>query len=98
MNFSLFKSRKRGELTAVDDVVSGPRRRADVARRTSAWMQCGIEATWQSHGWPARGASGTDGSTRTSPRGRVHADEFTRTPVRGTTWHVRGSHMEGPWV
>ena len=41
MNFSLFKPRKRGELTAGDDVASGPRRRADVARGTSAWMRRG---------------------------------------------------------
>ena len=56
MKFSLFQSRKRGELTAGDDVASGPRRRADVARGTSAWMRRDTEAPWQSHGWPARGA------------------------------------------
>ena len=78
---------KRGELTAVDDVASGPRRRADVARGTSAWMRRGTKAKWQSHGWPARGAGGADAW-----------QEATRTPVKGATWHVRGSHMEGPRV
>ena len=73
MNFSLFKSRKRGELTASGDVASRPRRRADVARETNAWMRRGTEATWQSHGWPARGAGGADAwqeATRMGPRGR----------------------------
>ena len=60
MNFSLFKSQKRGEITAGDDVASGPRPRADMARGTSAWMRCGTEATWQSHGWPVRGAGAID--------------------------------------
>ena len=74
MNFPLFKSRKRGELTAGDDVASGPRQRADVACDTSAWMRRGTKATWQSHGWPARGAGGAGAwqeATRTCPRGRL---------------------------
>ena len=65
-------------------MASGPRRRADVARGTNAWMLRGSEATWQSHVWPARGAGGAD------------ADGSTRTPVRGATWHVTGLHVEGP--
>ena len=54
-------------------MASGPRRRADVARETSAWMRRGIEATWQNHGRPARGAGGADvwqEAARTGPRGR----------------------------
>ena len=39
---------------------SGPRQRANVARGAIAWMRCGTEATWQSHGWPARGVGGAD--------------------------------------
>ena len=91
MNIYLFKSRKRGELTAADDMASGPRRRADVAREISAWMRRGTEATWQSHGQPARGAGGADAW-----------QEATRTPVRGAMWQVR-VHMwrahgySGPW-
>ena len=54
-------------------MASRPRRRADVALGTSAWMRRGTEATWQSHGRPARGAGGADAwqeATRTGPRGR----------------------------
>ena len=58
--FYLLKSPKRGFITSSDDVVSRPRRRADVAHGTSAWMRRRTEATWQSHGRPTRGAGGAD--------------------------------------
>ena len=54
-------------------MASGPRRRADVACGTSAWMRHGTEGTWQSHAWPMRGAGGADmwqEATQTGPRGR----------------------------
>ena len=54
-------------------MASGPRRRADMARGTNAWMLRGTKATWQSNDWPARGAGGADAwqeATRTGPRGR----------------------------
>ena len=58
MNFSLFKSRKRGVVTAGAAVVSGTGAQADVARGTTARVRRGAEATWQSRGWPTRGAGG----------------------------------------
>ena len=46
----IYLNREKGDLLAAcDDVASGPKRRADVARGTSAWMQRGTEATWQGH-------------------------------------------------
>ena len=62
MNFSLFKSRKRGVLTAGADVASGTGWRADVARGTTVLMRRGTNATWQGSGWPARGAGGVEGA------------------------------------
>ena len=47
---------------AGDDVASGPRGRADVVHGTTEWMRRGTKATWQSHGWPARGAGGAQGA------------------------------------
>ena len=57
-------------------MVSGPSGRADVARRTTAWMRRGIEATWQSHGWPGEAQVAHKAQTRgRRPRGpRVHAN------------------------
>ena len=89
--FLLKKSQKGGCLLVGADVASGTRWRADVARGTSAWMRRGIEAMWQSHGRPARGA------------GRADAwQEATRTPRRGATWHRRvriwrAHEYSGPW-
>ena len=77
MNFSLFKSRKKGVLTAG----------ADVARGTTALIRRGIEATWQGSGWPARDAGGAEGAdtwqeaTRST---RVHVGALW-----GATWLVR---------
>ena len=54
-------------------MVRGTSGRADMARGTTAWMRRGHEATWQSPGWPKRGAGGADmwqEATRTGPRGR----------------------------
>ena len=70
-------------------MASGPRWHADMARGTNTWMQRDTEATWQSHGWPARGAGGAD-----MPRGRVHAGarEGRHVACGG------GTHMEGPRV
>ena len=88
-------AKKSDLLPASDDVESGPRRRADVARGTSAWMRRGTEATWQSHGWPTRGAGGADAwqeSTRTGPRGaRVGRRVGDRAGSGGPTGIV------GPW-
>ena len=53
---------------------------ADVARRTSARMRRGTEATWQDHAWPTRGASGT--YTWQEAR-RVHADARVGCHVAG---------------
>ena len=74
-------------------MVSGPDWRADVAREATASMRRGTEATWQSHGWPARGAGGAQGAdTWQKPRvsTRVHADAR-----EGTTWQA-GLAYGGP--
>ena len=36
-----------------------------MARESTAWVQRGAEATWHSHGWPARGARGAQGGAAT---------------------------------
>ena len=55
-------AKKGGFLPAGADVASGSCGHADVARGTTAWVRRGTEATWQSHGWPARGAGGAQGA------------------------------------
>ena len=60
-------------LPAGDDVVSGARWRADVARGTTVQMRRGIEATWQGRRWPTRGAGGTQGADTWQEATRVHA-------------------------
>ena len=73
MNFSLFKSRKRGKLTAGADVASGTGARADMARGTTARVRRGAEAMWQSSGWPTRGPGGAQGADTWQEATRVHA-------------------------
>ena len=66
---------------------------ADVARRTSARMRRGTEATWQGRAWPRRGAGGAGGedtwqeATRST---RVHADAHVGRHV------TRGLAIGGP--
>ena len=64
-----------------------------MARRTSARMRRGTEATWQGHAWLTRGVGGADTWQEAT---RVHA-----MPVRGVTWQggrqVKGPHVSGPW-
>ena len=48
-------------LPAGDNVASGTKWRADVARGTTARVQRGAEATSHSCGWPTRGAGGAQG-------------------------------------
>ena len=66
MNFSLFKSRKRGELTASGDMVTGgwhgARDHLEVRRDT--------EAMWQSPGGPREAQVALTRGRR--PHGRVH--------------------------
>ena len=73
MNFSLFKLRKRGVLTAGADVASGTGARADVARGTTAQVRRDAEAMWQSRGWPTRGAGGAQGADTWQEATGVHA-------------------------
>ena len=58
-----------------------------MARRTTARVRHGAEATWQSRGWPTRGVGGAHGANTWQEATRVH--ESTRTPVWGATWHER---------
>ena len=55
-------------------MATGPRRRADVARRSTAPLRRGAEATWQGACGPRGGAGGADAwqeATRAGPRGRL---------------------------
>ena len=66
-------AKKMGLLTAGADVASGTTARADVARGTTARMSHSAEATWQSRGWPTRGAGGAQGVDTWQEATRVHA-------------------------
>ena len=88
--FSLFKSRKRGgELTAGDDVASGPRRRVDLACGSAR----GCDMALRPRGRATAGPRGAQVALTRVPGG--HADESMWAPVWGATWQV-GWQMEGP--
>ena len=53
-------------------MVSGARWRVDVARRTTARMRRGTEATWKGREWPTRGAGGAQGADTWQEATRVH--------------------------
>ena len=57
-----------------------------MARRTTARVRRGAEATWQSRGWPTRGAGGAQGAT--TWQGATHPRESTWAPMWGATWQV----------
>ena len=61
--------------------------RADVAHGTTAQVRRDAEATWQSCGWPTRGAGGAQGGDTWQEATRVHGS--MRTPVWGATWQER---------
>ena len=92
--FFLIKITKKGIFTCLQsDVASGASWRADMARGTTARGRRGAEATWQSHGWPTRGAGGAQGADTWQEATRVRTS--TRMPVWGATWQER-SACEGP--
>ena len=57
-----------------------------MAHGTTAQVRRGAEATWQSRGWPTRGAGGAQGAT--TWQGAMHPRESTWAPVWGATWQV----------
>ena len=71
-------------------MATGPRRRADVARGSTAPLRRGAEATWQ-------GACGPREAQMALTRGRRPHGRSTWAPVWGATWQ-EGSHVEGPRV
>ena len=82
---------KKGILPAADvasgaDVATGPRRRADVARGSTAPLRHGAEATWQ-------GACGPRGAQVALTRGRRPRGRSTWAPVWGATWRQEGVRM-----
>ena len=99
--FSYLKSQKGDFLPVGDDVVSGARWRADVARRTTSRMRRGTEATWQGRRWPTQGTGGAH-TARTHGRGHTCPHGSTRTPVWGATWQagwqMKGPRVSGPWL
>ena len=54
-------------------MASGTGAQADVPHRTTSLVGRGAEATWQSRGWPTRGASGAQGADTWQEATRVHA-------------------------
>ena len=64
-----------------------------MARGTTARVRRGAEATWQSRGWPTRGAGGAQGAA--TLQGATHPRESTWAPVWGATWQV-GLAAGGP--
>ena len=97
MNFSLFKSRKRGVLTAVADVVSGTGTRADVAR--------GCDAALRPRGKAMGGQREAQVAHRAQTRGRrprvstwVHADACEGRHVAGKVSNWRAHEYSGPWL
>ena len=76
-----------------DDVASGATWRVDLARGTTARVRRDTEATWQSRGWPTRGAGSTQGANTWQEATRVHAS--TRMPMWGATWQ-EWSAIGGP--
>ena len=98
--FLLKKSQKGGYLPAGDDVASGARWRADVVRRTTARVRRGAKATWQSRGWPTRGAGGAQGADTWQEATRVHAGPRGRlcgAPRGNGGRHLEGPRVSGPW-
>ena len=73
------------------------RKRADVARETTARMRHGAEATWQGRGWPTRGAGGAQGADMWQEATRVHADSRVGRHVAGG-WQMEGPRVSGPWL
>ena len=71
-------------------MATGPRRRADVARGSTAPLRRGAEATWQ-------GACGPRRAKLALTRGRSHTDGPRGRPC-GAPRGRRGSHVEGPRV
>ena len=59
-----------------------------MARGTTARVRRGAEATWQSHGWPTRGAGGAQGAA--TWQGAMHPRGSTWVPEWGTTWQRVG--------
>ena len=68
---------------------------ADVARGTTARVRRGAEATWQSRGWPTRGAGG---HTRRGHVAGGHASTRVHVGARVGCHVAEGWKMEGPRV
>ena len=96
MNFSLFKSRKRGELTAGDDVRTGPgseltwhagpARGCDVALRPCGKATAGPHEAQVA---PTRGKR---------PHGRVHLGSREGRHVASKDGRWRAHEYGGPWL
>ena len=71
------KIAKKGEKLPAADVATGPRRRADVARGSTAPLRRGAEATWQGACGPRR--------RRTGARQMAGRPRATWAPVWGAT-------------
>ena len=70
-----------------------------MARRTTALMRRGTEATWQGSGWPARGAGGAEGADRWHEATRstwVHVGARVGRHMAGEVGRWRAHGIVGP--
>ena len=77
-------------------MVCGTARQADVARGTTARVRRGAEATWQSRGWPMRGAGGVQGTNTWQEATRVHADAREGRHMARKVSRWRAHELVGP--
>ena len=67
-----------------------------MAHETTARVRRGAEATWQSRGWPTRGAGGAQGANKWQEATRVHADAREGRHVAGRVGIWRAHGLVGP--
>ena len=77
-------------------MASGTGARADVACKTTARVRRDAEATWQSRGWPTRGAGGAQGADTWQEATRVHADAREGRHMAGKVGRWRAHGIVGP--
>ena len=81
-------------------MASGASWHTDVARGTTARVRRSDEATWQSRGWPTRGAGDAHGTNTWQEATRVHAGprEHPCGAPRGRGRQMEGPRVSGPWL
>ena len=67
-----------------------------MAHGTTARVRRGAEATWQSRGWPTRGAGGAQGADTWQEATRVHTDAREGRHMTGKVGRWRAHKLVGP--